>query len=196
MDPVDPALSAAREYVRMTSSNITTAEAALLKKKSKGKAVAYDPKQPKQLTIFAAQSFPAWQDKYIELVRQEFEAHGLSQDRELAAKVGKMGETKKAMPFVQALKRRLDRGEPPSEIFERKLPFAEVDVLREMAKGLKKTTGCRLVQIVLFGADGMAKTVASEGGTAESSEWTGELPQAAEGAVPGAPTFHFENVQA
>lgn len=48
--PVDPALSAAREYVRHTSSSINSAESAQLKKKAKGKETVYDPKKPKQLT--------------------------------------------------------------------------------------------------------------------------------------------------
>lgn len=44
-------LSAARDYVRQTSSNINSAEAAQLKKRAKGKETAYDPKKPKMLTL-------------------------------------------------------------------------------------------------------------------------------------------------
>lgn len=43
-------LSAAREYVRQTASNIGSAEATQLKRKAKGKATTYDPKKPKMLT--------------------------------------------------------------------------------------------------------------------------------------------------
>lgn len=43
-------LSAARDYVRHTSSNVNSAESLQLKKKAKGKETAYDPKKPKMLT--------------------------------------------------------------------------------------------------------------------------------------------------
>lgn len=47
---VDLGLSAARDYVRQTSSNINSAESLQLKKKAKGKETVYDPKKPKMLT--------------------------------------------------------------------------------------------------------------------------------------------------
>ena len=81
-------------------------------------------------------------------------------------------------------------------MFDRKLPFNEVGALTEMAKGLKRTTGCKVVQVVVVDNDGKAKIVVSEGGEDNGKDWEGELPQSAEGAVPGQPTFHFENVSA
>ena len=101
--PVVPAaradLTAAREYVRATSSNITSAEAAQQKKKAKGKDIGYDLKKPKKLTIFAAAKFPAWQEKYIDLVREAWHPDTKSiNDKELNGKIAKMGEMKKAMP--------------------------------------------------------------------------------------------------
>ncbi|KAF2871129.1 leucyl-tRNA synthetase-like protein [Massariosphaeria phaeospora] len=160
-------LTASREYVRATSSNITSAEAAQQKKKAKGKDISYDPKKPKKLTIFVADRFPAWQEKYIGLVREAWnpETKSLS-DKELNEKIAKMGEMKKAMPFVQALKKRLMAGEKPNVIFERKLVFDEMAVLRNMIPGLKKAAGLAEVEVV----------------------------QNAESAVPGVPTFGFENV--
>jgi len=44
--------------------------------------------------------------------------------------------------------------------------------------------------------DGKAKIVVCEGGDQKGKDWEGELPVSAEGAVPGQPTFHFENVAA
>lgn len=60
---VDAALTAAREFVRTTQSNITSAEGAAVKRLSKGKASSFDPKKEKKITIFAAQEWPAWQTK-------------------------------------------------------------------------------------------------------------------------------------
>jgi leucyl-tRNA synthetase len=186
-------LTSAREYVRSTSSNITSAEAAQLKKKSKGKQVTFDPKLPKKLTIFAAASFPAWQDQYIELVRQEFEKTGLKDDKDLLERVKKMGDPKKAMPFVQSMKRSIMSGEEPRKVFDRSLPFDELKVLKEMVTGLKKTTGCKEVEIVLAKEGGKTGEVVV--GDGEGSKREG-LPQPAEAAVPGLPTFYFENVSA
>ena len=186
-----PSLSAAREYVRLTSSSITSAEAAQLKKKGKGKNIAYDPKLPKKLSIFAAASYPAWQQKYIDMVR-DFENSGLGDEKELVAKVGKMGETKKAMPFVQGLRRRLKGGESASIVFERKLPFDEAAVLTEMVIGLKKVTGCKLIEVVMVGEGGKAGDVVVGEGKGQKRK---DLPQMAENAVPGNPSFYFENLE-
>jgi leucyl-tRNA synthetase len=177
----DPALTAAREYVKTTSSNITSAEAQAAKKMAKGKAAAFDPRKPKRLTIFAASNFPAWQEKYIKLMREMFDATTLSvNDKELKGKVSKMGEVKKAMPFVQALKSRLvGQREDPKTVFDRKLAFDEVEMLENMKKGLMKTTGCKEVVVVKV-----------EDATRQG------LPSMAENALPGSPSFLFENVEA
>ncbi len=177
----DPSLTAAREYVKGTSSNITSSEAQAAKKMAKGKSAAFDPRKPKRITIFAAKTFPAWQDKYVELVRSAFEKSTLNDDKAINGQVAKMGkgpEMKKAMPFVQALKKRLVSGEAKEAVFERKLPFNEAEILEEMRKGLMKTTGCKEVNVVEVGEENR------EG-----------LPSMAEHAVPGHPSFLFENVE-
>ncbi|KAI9820765.1 MAG: cytosolic leucyl tRNA synthetase [Pycnora praestabilis] len=186
-------LSAAREYVRSTTSNITSAEAAQQKKKDKGKNIAFDPKLPKKLTIFAAAKYPAWQEKYIDLVREAFDETSLSvNDKELNPKVSKMGEMKKAMPFVQGLKKRLVGGEKPQTVFDRKLAFDELETLREMSSGLTRATGCKSVEIMAVDEGGKTGCVVlADGG---EGNWREGLPPNAEQAVPGSPTFHFENV--
>lgn len=176
----DPALTAAREYVKTTSSNITSAEGQAAKKMAKGKTAAFDPKKPKRLTIFAASSFPAWQEKYVDLVREMFDATTLSVDeKEVKGKVSKMGEAKKAMPFVQGLMSRLVvHKEDATTVFDRKLAFDEVEMLESMKKGLMKTTGCREVAVVTVEAPGKRDG----------------LPPIADNALPGNPSFLFENV--
>lgn len=187
-------LTAARAYVRATSSAITSAEAAQLKKKDKGKAMAYDPKRPKKLTIFTASTFPAWQDKYIDLVRESFAATGLQNDKALISTVAQMGEAKKAMPFVQDLKRRLlSAGEPAARVFDRQLAFAEVDVLAHMVAGLQRITGCSVVEVVAV-AEG-ARTGTLVVGDSDVGATRSDLPLVAESSKPGSPAFLFENLE-
>lgn len=65
-----PSLTAAREYVRSTTSSITSAEGAQVKRLAKGKATQFDPKKDKKITIFVAKEWPEWQKKYaIPLIR-------------------------------------------------------------------------------------------------------------------------------
>lgn len=180
-------LTAAREYVRNTSSNITSAEAAQQKKKAKGKDIGYDLKKPKKLTIFAADKFPTWQEKYIDLMRESWVPGKGADDKTLSSKIAKMGEMKKAMPFVQNLKKRLVAGEAPETIFERKLAFNEEATLKNMVPGLKKAAGLTVVEIIRVDEGG--KT-----GTIIDGEAVQNLPAVAEAAVPGVPTFAFENV--
>ena len=106
-----------------------------------------------------------------------------------------MGEMKKAMPFVQSLKRRLDKGETLETVLERKLAFEEGHVLREMSKGLKRTTGCVIVEIVEVSEGGKTGTVVGGEGHGKEGEKKEPLPSAAEQAVPGSPAFHFENIK-
>ncbi|KAG0646318.1 Leucyl-tRNA synthetase [Hyphodiscus hymeniophilus] len=185
----NPALTAAREYVRATSSNITSAEAAQQKKKAKGKDIGYDLKKPKKLTIFAAATFPAWQQKYVDLVKEAWSPEkGMS--KEVNGKIAKMGEMKKAMPFVKILEKRLSAGEKPEVVFDRQLGFDEIQTLNNMIPGLKKAASLSVVELVLVSEGG--KTGSVIGGDKEVTE----LPPQAESAVPGAPTFSFENVEA
>lgn len=184
---VSPELSAALAYTRATSSNITSAEAAFVKKLSKGKQVTFDPRKPKKLSIYAAKKYPQWQEKYIDLVREAFDGLAIN-DKALNAQVGKLGEMKKAMPFVQALKRRLVvNREAPDTVFERKLPFDEFAVLQEMRGAITRVTGAKALEIIAV----------DEGGKTGEVLGTGEKREGlfAENAVPGQPSFHFANIE-
>ncbi|KAL9634601.1 MAG: hypothetical protein Q9164_003999, partial [Protoblastenia rupestris] len=167
-------------------------------RKEKGKSTTFDPKRPKKLLIFFAASSPKWQDEYIALIRNNFNTLTLSVDEKtvgetLKAKGGK--EMKRAMPFVQSLKKRLHAGEKQEVVFERKLGFEEEAVLAQMVKGLKRTTGCQVIEVVKVEDEGdeggkKGKVVAGDG----EGESRGVLPPVAGSAVPGGPSFHFENV--
>jgi leucyl-tRNA synthetase len=116
----------------------------------------------------------------------------------MVKKVGQLAkgpETKKAMPFVQGLRRRLvQQGESVGSVLERKLGFQETETLKEMVKNLKKQTGCSVVEVVAVDEGGKnGEVVVAEQGVGEKREG---LPPVAEAAVPGTPSFHFENVEA
>ena len=188
---VDPMLSAKRDYVKLTASNVNSAEGLQLRRQQKGKATTFDPKKPKTLTIFSTDKFPAWQAKYMDLLKEMWDTSSNSvNDKELNGKIGKMGETKKAMPFVQGLKKRLQAGEPASVVLEQKLVFDEKETLLQMVPGLKRSTGlieCHIVAVEEGGKKGV--------NLADGKEVDITVP-VAEFAQPGTPTFHFENVEA
>lgn len=215
MPAADPALTAAREYVRQTSSNINSAESAQLKKMAKGRQSDFDPKKPKKLTIFVTESFPAWQAKYIELLKEVWDTAANKQkidDKELNGRIAKMGEMKKAMPFVQALKKRL-RDEPAEAVLDRKLAFDEKKTLvvrfhnppalppftrfrrangpflQAMVPGLKRAAGLEALQILAVEEGSKtAKDLTAGGEEVEIKTPVAEL------ALPGTPSFLFENV--
>lgn len=191
VDNVDAALSAKRDYVRNTASNVNSAEGQQLKKKAKGKEVSFDPKQPKKLTIFVTDKFPAWQAKYIDLLKEMWNPATKSvNDKELNGKIAKMGEMKKAMPFVQSLKKRLQSGEPESAVLAQKLAFDEKETLSQMQSGLMKTAGLVACDVLVVEEGGKKGVNLADGKEVEIAN------PIAENAVPGSPTFFFENVQA
>ncbi|KAK5112029.1 hypothetical protein LTR62_004563 [Meristemomyces frigidus] len=189
-----PELDSAREYVRTTTSNITSAEGAQLKKMAKGKQTSYDPKKEKRLSIFAATAYPAWQDGVIEIVRQHF--HDMKLDVAGVSKAVPKAESKRAMPFVQTLKKSLESGMDSETVFQRRLAFDEVAVLGEMVAGLRQVVQkCGSVEVIVVGEGGKTgKVAAGIGEGVKVGVEKSELPLSAENAVPGQPTFFFENV--
>lgn len=185
-----PSLSAAREYVRTTSSNITSAEGAQVKRLAKGKATLFDPKKEKKITVFVASSWPQWQTKYIDLLRTSYP----NIDIKAISKSVDKSESKKAMPFINGLKRRLDGGESPDAVLNRQLAFDELTTLRAMLPGLKSMIQkCVAVEIISVDEGGKAGVVINEDGT--EGEKKADLPPNAGSAEPGSPSFAFENVE-
>ncbi|KAF2727071.1 leucyl-tRNA synthetase [Polyplosphaeria fusca] len=172
-------LIAARAYVRSTISSITSAEGAQQKKLAKNKATKYDLNEPKRITVFPATSFPAWQDQYMDLIHESFSELKIVDVPAISKKLDKK-EMKRAMPFIQNIKKRLEKdGESESAVFDRKLPFDELEVLNEMVPAIKQAVRkCGEVVIVPV----------TPGKLQEG------LPPHADSAVPGHPTFNFENV--
>lgn len=193
--PVDAAQTAAAEYVRGTIKSIRDAEIAVTNRKAKAKgknaapAVKYNEREPKEVSIFVADAFPAWQDVCVSAVQKHYDsATGKVDDAKVREEVAAAGllKDKKAMPFVMAFKKRIaDFG--PDMAFNRQLPFDELATLQAAAGYLKKTLNFRDVHFENAG-EALKK----------ADELQGKLgfdKNQVEGAEPGQPSFAFYNVQ-
>ncbi|WFD36560.1 leucine--tRNA ligase [Malassezia cuniculi] len=149
--PVDSALTAAFAYVRGTVKTIRDAEIAVTRRKGKAAAALprYDERQPKEVSIFVADAFPAWQDTCVAAIQKNYDAATSKVDdvkvREELAAAGLLKD-KKAMPFVMAFKNRI--ASFGAELaFNRQLPFNETETLNAASGYLKKTLGFRTVHV-------------------------------------------------
>jgi leucyl-tRNA synthetase len=105
----DKGVLARLEYMRGVLSTMRSAEAAIAKKKGKGKATGtFDPSKPRSGRIFVATSFPAWQREVVESIKQSFDASGGKSvdDKEVREALAKKGlaKDKRVMPFMQQFK--------------------------------------------------------------------------------------------
>lgn len=189
--PVSQAITDALEYVRDLSRSIRESELNSLKVK-KGKNVKnLDIAKPVKLSLYVASSFPEWQDKYIELVRELFEAQTLNDNKVLKTKV-EPKEMKRAMPFISLVKARLTK-EKPEVVFNRKLNFDELDVIKKALAVLKKSTAKVTVadiEVITF----------DNGAEVGKNVTTGEevaLPKVKtiDSAVPGQPGIVIVNIE-
>jgi leucyl-tRNA synthetase len=128
--------------------------------------------------------------RYIDLVSSSYPNLDI---KSLSKQIDK-SESKKAMPFINGLKRRLDNGEPKESVLNRELAFDELNTLRSMIPGLKQTIQkCVDVEIITVAEGGKEGVVIKEDGT--KGEERKELPPTAASAEPGSPSFAFENVE-
>lgn len=188
--PIDKGVSAALEYVRETARSIRETEGSLLKKKKKGND--FDPKKPSKLVLYIAKSFPEWQDKYIELVRDAFESQSLDFSPDFKQKIAKMGDVKNGMKFVNFLKQRLTfGGEAPEQVFSRELLFDESETVKAVESYLRRATNNTKIeetQIIEINAEGQGIDLV----TGEKIE----VPQSkvVQDAVPGQPGIVISNL--
>ncbi|KAJ8123752.1 hypothetical protein ONZ43_g370 [Nemania bipapillata] len=197
------ALQATADYEQATSSAVTAALGQLIKrllKSSKktasagsGQNTAFDPRSsPFRLRIFFTESLPAWQERCIDLVTVALKETGLVDTDAIGKSIGKT-ETKRAMPFIQQLKKRLqdasesasvgassddqageesDKNVEMAILLGRRLPFDERAVLEEMRPVLKKVLGarCEAVELVRI-----IKTTAPVSGSGSQEETHDEV---------------------
>lgn len=187
----DAAMTAAAAYVRGTIKTIRDAEIAVTRKKVKGAApqAKYDERKPKEVSIFVADEFPAWQDTCVQAVQKHYDAAtGKVDDAKVREEIAAAGllKDKKAMPFVMAFKKRI--AEFGAEMaFNRQLPFNEKETLAASSGYLKKTLNFRAVHIE-----------SAKDALAHADELQGKHGfdrTVVEGAEPGTPSFAFYNVE-
>ncbi|KAI5966828.1 CDC60 [Candida pseudojiufengensis] len=133
--PVSKPVLDALEYVREISKSIREVEGLGLKKR-KGKS-DFENGESVKLIVLVSNTFPEWQDNYIELVRELFENQQLSDNNLIKQKVGK--DMKRAMPFINQLKFRLN-SEDPNLIFNRKITFNEIEILQKVLTLIQNST--------------------------------------------------------
>ena len=107
--PLDHTILDAGAYVRSILKSMRDAEVTLLKKmgKARGPAATYDPKKPRSIRVYVATSFPEWQDKCVQIIKEAYDSEKDKVDdvkvRSLLTERGLIKD-KRAMPFVQAFK--------------------------------------------------------------------------------------------
>jgi leucyl-tRNA synthetase len=168
---VEPRLVAIRDYVRTTADHILSKKVAQ-KSKKKGKKGPEEPQKPQKVVIYATRDYPAWQDEYVKLLREDLSG-GLAEKKLEGMPKGK--EKTRDFAFVREMKSSIAT-ENAETVLERKMPFDEVQVLEQMSPGLKLNGGLADVEIIMVNAGSMDKM---------------ESPQVAASAIPGKPTFIF-----
>lgn len=142
--PLNEELLGAITYIRELSRSIREAEGQLHRKTKKGKAPSVDTKKPCLLQIFIADSFPSWQDPYVDLVQQQLETLDFKDmTGNFKREVSKLGDPKRGLQFVNTLRQHILAGTPASTVLDRKLHFDEyetaknaIDVFRRSAQGV------------------------------------------------------------
>jgi len=190
---VDPGVLEAAAYMRGTIKTIRDAEGALVKmmSKMKGKGGSkgsnidvFDPKKPKSVRIYVATAFPEWQNTCVDAVRAAWDEKVDKVDdgtvREVLTEKGLIKD-KRAMPFVQAFKKRMQQFGAHSA-FRRTLSFSEQQVLTEILPYLKKTLG--LVDAEVLSVEEAREREGQPG-------YTKSIIETSE---PGSPAFEYRNV--
>jgi leucyl-tRNA synthetase len=186
--PVDPVATQELDYIKAVVDNLRSAEAQLAKRKGgKGKApVSFDASKPKAARIFVSTEFPEWQNQCVEIVQSAWdEKTGLDEAKmRIALNDAGLGKDKKAMPFVQAFKKKLLT--TGARAFGRTLPFNELDAIKLMIPHIKSQLKYEQVDVVSI--EEAKVHIAANG---ESAGWATDKVEAAE---PGNPAVVFYNL--
>ncbi|KAJ2721960.1 cytosolic leucyl tRNA synthetase [Coemansia sp. Benny D115] len=182
----DHALLAAGDYMRSLVRSVREAEISLEKRSKKGgkgaSAVQFNPTAPKNLDIFVAAEFPAWQESVISVIKENFDAAtGKIDEKQMIVALNKSGiakQNKKAMPFAQEIKKRVALIGPSA--LDRALNFQEIDVLGQLTAYVKKSMNYENVSVIDL---------------ANAAELSEAQIKAADNAVPGEPSFLISNIQ-
>ncbi|KAG8157005.1 hypothetical protein KVR01_013227 [Diaporthe batatas] len=138
--PADAAWMHTLDYIQTTLSNVAAAESQQHKKLAKGKKTTagtdFNPKSPFEVTIFFTRALPTWKDYAMNLVCEALDELNIVDMADISRKVPAK-DRKRAMPFINALKSRLDAGEDRNTVLYKALPFDEGRALVEMIPVLR-----------------------------------------------------------
>lgn len=178
-------------YLRGVVDSVRGAELALGRRKGgKGKAPAgpvFDPSKPKAARIYVATEFPEWQVKTMDIVASAWDDKAGAIDevamRKALADAG-LNKDKKAMPYVQLLKKKA--AVQGKRAFAHKLPFDELEALKLLAPYIKNQLKYDQVDVVSV-ADAR-KEIEANGA---SDGWA---PERVDLSEPGSPAVQFWNL--
>lgn len=189
--PVNKAVLGSLEYVRTLQRSIREAEGQALKKKKGGKPSEIDSSKPVKLTLLISESFPEWQSRCVEIVSELFAQQSLNDNKKIRERIDPK-EMKRAMPFISILKQRLTN-EPSEVVFERELPFNEIETVKVTKSILQKAAqGIKVAELVAIAFPYGAK-VGKNIFTGEEVE----IPNVAkivENSIPGNPGVVMQNI--
>ncbi|KAI5453128.1 cytosolic leucyl tRNA synthetase [Naganishia albida] len=183
----DEGVLAQLQYMRGVLSNMRSTEAAMTKKKGKGKTITYDPSKPRSARIFVASKYPAWQDGAIDVLREVYDANSNSvDDKALREKLQASGliKDKRIMPFISLIKRKLVTS--GTSVFARDLPYSEIDALTSLVPYIKSSMKLQDVAVVSV-EDALAQIEKSE---TQGEGWDKAIVERAE---PESPEILFWN---
>ena len=186
---VDNSVSSALAYVSGTVKTVRDAEIMLGKKKKGAPATKYNERAPKECRMFVAKDFPAWQDRCVQIVQDNYDgATGAVDDKRVREQLAAEGmlKDKKVMNFIVGFKKRIaDFGAETA--FNRLLPFNESETLKAASGYLRKSLNFRAVHIE------SAEEAISRAAELEGKD--GFDAKIVELAEPGMPSFAFYNVE-
>ncbi|BEI94138.1 uncharacterized protein CcaverHIS019_0605970 [Cutaneotrichosporon cavernicola] len=178
-------------YLRGVVDSVRSAELSLGRRKGgkgkQGTGPVFDPSKPKAARIYVATEFPAWQVKTMDIVASAWDEKAGALDevamRKALADAG-MNKDKKAMPYVQLLKKKATTA--GKRAFESKLTFDELEALKLLSPYIKSQLKYTTVDVVSV-AD--AKKHIDANGASDG--WS---PERVEMSEPGSPAVQFWNL--
>lgn len=186
----DPAVLEELAYLRGVVDSLRSAEAQLSRRKggkAKGPTTAFDPSKPKAARVYVATEFPEWQVKVMDVVKPAYnEKTGIDEAamRKALADAG-LSKDKKAMPFVQTLKKKA--ATVGARAFANKLPFNELEALKLLVPYIKQQLKYQDIDVVSV-AEAKKAIEAGESGEGWSLD-------KAESSEPGQPSVQFWNAE-